>query len=116
MAETKGVLEESLPDEASRSQSQEAMCQAGDQLQWVRDTIAHHTVEITQMEQQLKENETSEEESSSPEDDPSLEPGAWNNPTQEEDVDMEDDENTPDPPPETGTETDPTTTWCGRRC
>ena len=39
-----GVLEESLPDEASQSQSQEVMHQAGDKLAWLRDTIAHHTV------------------------------------------------------------------------
>ena len=60
MAETKGALEESLPDEAFWSQSQEAMCQAGDQLQQVRDTITHHTVQIEEMEQQLKDKETSE--------------------------------------------------------
>ena len=107
MAKLKQVEEESLPDKAAQSKAQEEMRQAGDQLQWVRETIAHHTMEISEIQDLLRERESSEEESSSPED---LSPGSGNptDATQEEDVEMEDIEDTSNPPQGTVTETDPT--------
>ena len=86
MVEAQGVLAESTLDEPCRFQFKETIKQAGDKLEWVRVTISHQTVEIAQLAEKLREIETLEEESSSPEDDQSQEPRTWNNTTQEEDV------------------------------
>ena len=106
MAELKQVKEENLPDNAEREEAREAMQQAGDQLERVRNTIAHHTKEISGIEALLKEKESSGEESSSPSDDPSPEPMNPIDTTQEEDVKMEDVEDDSNPPQGTATQTD----------
>ena len=58
MAELKQVKEENLPEDAKHEKTREMMQQAGDQLERVRDTIAHHTEEITGIEAVLKEKES----------------------------------------------------------
>ena len=62
MAELKQVKEKNLPDEAEHEKAREMMQQAGNQLEWVRDTITHHTEEISRIEALLKEKESSGEE------------------------------------------------------
>ena len=107
MAELKQVKEENLPDNVECEKAREAMQQAHDQLERVRDTITHHTKEISGIKALLKEKESSGEESSSPSD--YLSPGPMNpiDATQEEDVKMEDIKDISNPPQGTATQTDP---------
>ena len=106
----KEVQEKSLPTEAAHVEAMEAMRQVADQLERVRHTITHNTEEIAGIKKLLKERESSEEESSSPGDDPTPRSGSGNptDATQQDDVEMEDVENNSNPPQGTATQTDPT--------
>ena len=70
------------------------MCQAANQLQWVRDTLTHYNDEIAEVKWLLKERESS---------------GSLTDATPVKDVEMENIEDDPNLPPDTVTETDPTT-------
>ena len=76
----------------------------------MKDTITHHTEEIAHIKKLLKEWESSEEEFSSPGDDPTPGSGSGNptGATQQDDVEMEDVEDNSNPPQGTTTQTDPT--------
>ena len=76
----------------------------------MRDTITHHTEEIAHIRKLLKERESSEEESSSPGDDPTSGSGSGNptGATQQDDVKMEDVEDDSNLPQGTATQTNPT--------
>ena len=100
--------EKSLPNEVVHEEATETLCQATEKLAQVRDNITHHTAEILCIE----ERESTEEESSSPED--GLTPGSGSRdppaPTQQEqdDIEMEDVENTSNPPQGMVPQTNPT--------
>ena len=107
MARLKETQERSLPTKATHVKAMEALCQTADQFEQMRETISSHTEEIDHIKKLLKERESSED-SSSQEDDPT--PGSGpGNPTQQEDVKMEDIEDNSNPPQGTATQTDPPT-------
>ena len=90
------------------------LCQATKQLDRVRGTIAHYTVEITHIEALLKDCESTEEESSSPEEGSPLRSGTRDSTTatqqghdDEHDIEMRDVEDVPNPPQGMATQTDP---------
>ena len=109
MAKLKETQEKSLPTKATHTEATEALHQAADQLERVRETITSHTEELVHIKQLLKERESSEEDSSSPEDDPTPGSGLGNptSATQQDDVKMEDIEDDSNPPQGTATQTDP---------
>ena len=107
MVKLKETQEKSLPTEAAHVEAMAALCQVADQLERMRETISSHTEEIAHIKKLLKERESSED-SSSQEDDPT--PGSGpGNPTQQEDVKMEDDEGDSNLPQGMATQTDPPT-------
>ena len=109
MVKLKEVQEKSLPTKATHVEAMEALCQAANQFEWVRDTITQHTKEIVHIKKLLKERESSEEESSSPVDNPTPGSGSGNpiNATQQDDIKMEDVENNSNPPQGMATQTQP---------
>ena len=110
MVKLKEAQEKSLPTEAAHVKAMEALLQAANQLEWLRDTMTHHTEEIAHIKKLLKERESSEEESSSPGDDPTPRPGSGNptGATQQDDIKMEDMEDDSNLPQGTATQTNPT--------
>ena len=107
MAKLKETQAKSLPTEVVHDKATEALRQAADQLEQVRDTITCHTEETACIKKLLKERESSEEESSSPEDNPT--PGNPTGTTQQDDVEMEDVEDDSNLPQGMATQTDPPT-------
>ena len=107
MAKLKETQEKSLPTEVAHVKATAALHQMADQLEQMRETISSHTEEIAHIKKLLKEREFSED-SSSQEDDPTPGPGLGD-PTQQEDVKMEDDKGDSNPPQGTATQTDPPT-------
>ena len=92
IAKLKETQEKGLPTEAMHAEATEALHQAADQLEQVRETITNHTEEMACIKKMLKERESSEDDSSSPEDDPTSGSGLRNptSATQQDDVEMED--------------------------
>ena len=108
MAKLKETQEKSLPTEAAHAEATEALCQMADQLEQMRETITSHTEEIAHIKKLLKERESSKDDSSSQEDNPT--PGSGPvNPTQQDDVEMEDVKDNSNLPQGMATQTDPTT-------
>ena len=60
----KMAQEKSHPTEAAHQEATRALCQTTEQLDRVRSTIAHHTVDIARIKALLKDCESMEEESS----------------------------------------------------
>ena len=92
----------------------EAVCQATEQLDRVRGTIAHHTVEITHIEALLKDCESTEEKSSSPEEGSPPRSGSRDSTAttqqghdDEHDIEMKDVRKAPNPHQGMATQTDP---------
>ena len=110
MVKLKEVQEKSLLTEAAHIEVTEALRQAADQLERMRDTITHHTEEIAHIKKLLKERESSEEESNSLGDNPTPGPGSGNptGTTQQDDIEMEDVEDDSNLPQGMATQTDPT--------
>ena len=107
-ARLKETQERSLPTKAAHVEAKEALHQTADQLERMREIISSHTEEIAHIKKLLKEKESSEDDSSSPEDDPT--PGSGlGNPTQQEDIEMEDDKGNSNLPQGMATQTDPPT-------
>ena len=112
IAKLKVAQEEGHPTEVTHEEATEALHQATEQLAWVRETITHHTAEIVHIKELLRERESTEEESSSLED--GLIPGLGSGdppaptPQKQDDIEMEDVENTSNLPQRTATQTNPT--------
>ena len=64
VAKQKMAQEKSHPTEAAHQEAMRALHQTTEQLDHVRSTIAHHTVDIAHIEALLKDCESMEEESS----------------------------------------------------
>ena len=114
VAKQKMAQEKSHPTEAAYQEATKALHQVTKQLDWVRGTIAHHTVEIACIEALLKDCESMEEESSSPEEGSPLRSGSRDSTTatqqghdDEHDIEMRDIEDVPNPPQGMATQTDP---------
>ena len=105
MARLKETQEKSLPSEAVYAEAMEALCQAAEQLEQMRETISSHTEEIAYIKKLPKERESSQD-SSSQEDNPT--PGSGlGNPSQQEDVEMEDVKGNSNLPQGMATQTNP---------
>ena len=103
MVRLKETQEKSLPTKAVHTEATEALRQAAEQLEQMRETISGHTEEIAHIKRLLKERE-SPEDSISEEDNPT--PGSGlGNPTQQNDVEMEDVEDDSNPPQGMATQT-----------
>ena len=107
MAKLKETQEKSLPTEAAHAEATEALCQVADQLVRMRETITSHTEEIACIKNLLKERESSKDDSSSQEDDPT--PGSGLGNSTQDDVEMEDVKDNSNPPQGMATQTDPPT-------
>ena len=110
----KMAQEKSHPTEATHQEAVRALCQVTEQLDWVRRTFAHHTVDITCIEALLKDCESTERESSSSGKGSPLRSGSRDPTTatqpghdEEHDIEMRDIEDVPNPPQGTATQTDP---------
>ena len=106
--------EKSHPTEATHQEAIRALHQTTEQLERVRGTIAHHTVDIACIEALLKDCESTEEESSSSGEGSPLRSGSRDPTTttqpghdEEHDIKMRDIEDVPNPPQGTATQTDP---------
>ena len=114
LSKQKMAQEKSHPTEAVHQEDTKVLHQATEQLDRVRGTIAHHTVEIAHIEALLKNCESTEEESSSPEEGSPLRSGSRDSTAatqqghdNEHDIEMKDVGNAPNPPQGTATQTDP---------
>ena len=110
----KMAQEKSHPTKAAHKDATEVLCQATEQLDRVRSTIAHHTVEIAYIEAVLKDCESMEEESSSSKEGSPPRSGSKDSPTATpqgyddgHNIEMEDIGNTSNPSQGTATRTDP---------
>ena len=114
VAKQKMAQEKSHPTEAAHQEAMRVLHQMTEQLDRVRGTIAHHTVDIACIEALLRDCESTEEESSSPEEGSPLRSGSRDPTTitpqghnDEHDIKMRDIGNASNPPPGTATQTDP---------
>ena len=114
VAKQKMAQEKSHPTEATHQEATRVLRQTTEQLERVRGTIAHHTVDITCIEALLKDCESTEEESSSSGEGSPLRSGSRDPTTttqpghdEEHDIEMRDDEDVPNPPQGTATQTNP---------
>ena len=114
VAKQKMAQEKSHPTEAAHKDAMKVLCQATEQLDRVRGTIAHHTAEITRIEALLKDSESTEEESSSPEEGSPPRSGSRDSTTatqqghdNEHNIEMEDVGNASNPPQGMATQTNP---------
>ena len=114
VAKQKMAQEKSHPTEAAYQETTRALCQTTEQLDRVRSTIAHHTVDIARIEALLKECESTEEESSSPGEGSPLRSGSRDPTTttqqghdDEHDIEMRDIGDIPNPAQGMATQTNP---------
>ena len=108
------ALEKGHPTEAAHQEAARALCQTTEQLEWVRNTVAQHTADIAHIEALLQDCESMDEESSSsgessPPESGSRDPSAATPQGQEEedDIEMGDVGEDPNPPQGMATQTDP---------
>ena len=81
LTKQKITLEKTHNSKKTRDETQEALSQTTEQLDWARTTVAQHTTDITHIESKLKECESTDEESSYSEESGDPEPGAQDPPT-----------------------------------
>ena len=108
------ALEKGHPTKAAHQEAARVLHQMTEQLEWARITIAHHTVDIAHIEALLKDCESTDEESSSSGEGSPLRSGSRDPTTatpqgqeEENDIEMRDIEDIPNPPQGTATQTDP---------
>ena len=114
VAKLKMAQEKSHLTKAVNKEAMKALCQVTEQLDRVRGTIAHHTAEIACIKALLKDSESMEEESSSPEGGSPPRSGSRDSIAatkqghdDEHDIKMEDVGNAFNPPQGTATQTNP---------
>ena len=110
----KMAQEKSHPTEAAHQEATRALHHTTEQLDRVRSTIAHHTADIAHIEALLKDCESMEEESSSPEEGSPLRSGSRDPTTtsqqghnDEHDIEMKDVGDIPNPTQGMATQTNP---------